>query len=109
MSLFRPSAAPSQDITHVEQSDQESLNRIARAISGAGLSGPALLMLNVGKPVAWLGGQVLWIMQPLLGTFGIGRTDKFFSLPGLATLLERDGGIGELVASLEAARTGDGT
>jgi hypothetical protein len=53
------------------------------------------------KPVSWIGGQLLWVLEPLLGTLGMRRTHNPLSLPGLATLLEREDAVDDLISRLD--------
>lgn len=109
MSLFRPFMRHKPDHTQSEAriQDESSADTLARAIGAAGLSTPVGLALHIMRPVAWISGQMLWALQPLLGTFGFRQTDRPFSLPGLAALLEREDGIDELLGRLEVNTQGD--
>ncbi len=85
---------------HIERDETGAL---ADAITTAGMAGPASVTLRIMKPVSWIGGQLLWILEPLLGTLGVRHTQNPFSLPGLATLLEREDSVDDLIARLEGA------
>lgn len=82
---------------------------LATAIEAAGMKVPASLALQVGRPLSWIGGQMLWMLQPFVEGLGIGSRRSPFSVPGLAHLLERDGGVDSLVERLEAGTGTAGT
>lgn len=42
------------------------LDQIATALKQRGLTGAALALLEVGQPLAFIGGQFLWLAQPAL-------------------------------------------
>jgi hypothetical protein len=67
------------------------------------MAGPAGLLLHVFKPLAWTGGQMLWVLQPVLDALGTGRGGRasHLSVPGLAGLLERETGVDDLIEQLE--------
>ncbi len=75
---------------------------VASAIEAAGMIVLASLALQVGRPLSWIGGQILWMLQPFAEGFGIGSRKSPLSVPGLAHLLESDGGVDSLVERLEA-------
>ncbi|HEX8220803.1 MAG TPA: hypothetical protein VF914_16555 [Chloroflexia bacterium] len=81
---------------------QSDLDAVAGAIERAGLGVPASIALEVGKPLSWLGGQMLWVFQPFAQAFGIGARKGPLSVEGVARLLEREGGTGALVERLDA-------
>ena len=91
-------AAPSQSPTEGDETDA-----LAAAITTAGMAGPASVALRIMKPLSWIGGQLLWVMEPLLGTLSSRQTRNPLSLPGLATLLERDDSVDNLISRLEGA------
>lgn len=78
------------------------LDAVAGAIERAGLSVPASIALEVGKPLSWLGGQMLWVFQPFAQAFGIGARKGPLSIEGVARILEREGGTEALVERLDA-------
>ena len=81
---------------------QSELEELAGAIERAGLSVPASIALEVGKPLSWLGGQMLWVFQPFAEAFGISARKGPLSVDGVARMLEREGGAGALVERLDA-------
>ena len=81
--------------------DPEQTSAIATAIDAAGMAAPASVALRIMKPVSWIGGQLLWVLQPLLGTLGMRRAQNPISLPGIASLLEREDAVDDLIARLD--------
>ncbi|HVF98448.1 MAG TPA: hypothetical protein VND68_01310 [Chloroflexia bacterium] len=81
---------------------RSELDEVAGAIERAGLGVPASIALEVGKPLSWLGGQVLWVFQPFAQAFGISARKGPLSIEGVARILEREGGTEALVERLEA-------
>jgi hypothetical protein len=61
----------------------------------------ASFALQMLKPLHWLGGQALWILQPFIGTLGGRSAQSTLSTGGIARLLEQDGGLDELALQLE--------
>ena len=95
-----------QEERRVEEPDDALA--LARAIHGAGLSSMAVFALDVLKPLHWLGGQALWLVQPFVDSLGVGmrrssgaRNPSALSVDGVARLLEREDGLDDLAASLE--------
>lgn len=78
------------------------LDAVAEAIARAGMSVPVALALEVGKPLAWLGGQVLWVLQPFADAVGVGARKGPLSIQGVARMLEREGSMEALVERLDA-------
>ncbi|HOX26536.1 MAG TPA: glutamate mutase L [Candidatus Krumholzibacteria bacterium] len=77
--------------------DDRDLARLARGIAERGLTAPAIVALSCLKPAAFLGGQALRFIAPLLTTAAGGRDwDRF------AQLLEVRGSVERLLAHLEA-------
>ena len=75
---------------------------VAGAIERAGLSAPAALALEVGKPLSWLGGQMLWVFQPFADVLGMRARKGPLSVEGVARMLEREGGTDALLERLDA-------
>jgi hypothetical protein len=78
---------------------------LAHMIHRAGLGSPAVFMLDALKPLHWLGGQAVWLVQPFIAALGpgFGRDVRIGGLSSgaLARLLERDGGLDDLALHLE--------
>jgi hypothetical protein len=58
-------------------------------IRNSGMAGVVSVLLDAGKPLAWLGGQVLWALQPFAGALEGRHTPLLVG--GIARLLEREG------------------
>lgn len=107
--LKRPSASPPEaaspaapSIDNAPGDENTGLEALARAIDKAGMGVPVSLALHATKPLAWLGGQMLWALQPFFG--GLWRR------PGagydtLARLLENEERVDELIERLGAGRS----
>lgn len=81
--------------------EQDETDALAAAIATAGMAGPASVALRIMRPVSWISGQLLWVLQPLLGTLGMRHTQNPLSLPGLANLLEREEAVDDLISRLD--------
>lgn len=91
-----PAVEPGTPATDVEAA--------ARAIEARGMAVPAVIALQAGRPLSWLGGQLLWVLQPFFEGVGRGKLPGLgaVSVPGVAHLLEQQGAVERLVARLEA-------
>lgn len=83
-------------MTQATQTDTSFLEQVAEFVRERGLRMPALLALEVGRPLAFIGGQFLWLAQPALSLF----------LPSTwiqqtARLLEEPAEVEALIARLE--------
>ena len=74
-------------------------NRLADTVHRHGLRMPALIALDAGRPLSFLFGQFLWIMQPVLGLFFTGD-----SINELAVLLEDPASMDLLIDKLEDSK-----
>jgi len=79
---------------------QQLIDRVAQQIAGRGMTAPAILFLEMHKPLAFLGAQLLWIAQPFL-SIGLNNAD----LSDLITVIEDRAGVEELIERLEARQT----
>ena len=75
------------------------MDRLARRIAEMGLTAPAILFLEMHKPLAFLGAQLLLVAQPFLS---VGLNDA--DLSDFAAIIE-DGGVEELIERLESIKT----
>lgn len=74
--------------------------RLARLIAQRGLQTPALVALEVGRPLAFVAGQLLWVAQPALSLLWprkeVGRVARLLETPDgwerLVQCLEREKG-----------------
>jgi hypothetical protein len=100
---------PAQNETPHQESDETLA--LAHAIHGAGMAGVASFALHILKPLHWMGGQAVWILQPFIDSLGVGarrRSASAISTGDVARLLEKDGGLDELAAQLERLQREDG-
>jgi hypothetical protein len=74
------------------------IEKLATALARHGWGAPALLALEAGRPLAFIGGQLLWLAQPALTLFMSGETVRRAAL-----LLEDPEAVAALVDSLETA------
>ncbi|MBI5956055.1 MAG: hypothetical protein HY871_03545 [Chloroflexi bacterium] len=79
------------------------LDSVAHQIERWGLSAPALLFLEAHRPLAWLGGQALLLLQPVLMPFC-----REESIPGLVALLSDEANLNRLMRRLEAGPGSEG-
>lgn len=79
---------------------QQLIDRCARRIADLGLTAPAILFLEMHKPLAFLGAQLLLVMQPFL-SLGFDDAD----LRDVAAIIEQRDGVEELVQRLESLAT----
>jgi hypothetical protein len=75
------------------------LEQVATFVQVRGLRLPLLLMLEAGRPLAFLGGQFLWIAQPALSLILPGQW-----IQQTAQLLEEPEAVAALIARLEEIR-----
>lgn len=73
------------------------VKQVAEAICNRRLRMPALIGLEAGRPLAFLGGQLLWLGQPILGLLLSPNL-----IARLAQLLEEPGSVDALIEFLEA-------
>jgi hypothetical protein len=81
------------------QRRQQLIDRVACRIANMGLITPALLFLEMNKPLAFIGAQTLLVAQPFLD-IGLNRAD----VSDLASILEDRAGVEELIDRLEFYR-----
>ncbi len=84
-------------MTQISPEQNRFLDQISDLICRYGLRLPALIALESGRPLAFLGGQALWVAQPALSLFVSGQT-----LRQMAGLLESSDAVAALAARLEA-------
>ena len=81
------------------QRREQLIDQLAQRATQLGLASPAILFLEMHKPLAFLGAQMLWATQPLLSGWG-----READLRDLARLLEDRASVDALIARLESAR-----
>ena len=79
---------------------QQLIDRIAHRIAGLGMTAPAVLFLEMNKPLAFLGAQLLFAAQPFLSV-AFGEAD----LRDFGEIIEDRTGVEQLIARLESIRT----
>jgi hypothetical protein len=79
---------------------QQIIDRIANRIAGLGMTAPAVLFLEMNKPLAFLGAQLLFAAQPFLS-----MTFDQADLRDFAEIIEDGTGVDQLIARLESLRT----
>lgn len=75
------------------------VDQVAAALSRRGLQTPALIFLEAGHPLTFLGGQLLWVAQPALSLFMPANV-----VAEAAQLLEEPESVKALAAKLEAEK-----
>jgi hypothetical protein len=79
---------------------QQVIDRTANRLAGLGLTAPAVLFLEMHKPLAFLGAQVLLAAQPFL-SLAFNDAD----IRDLAEIIEDSTGLEQLIGRLESIRT----
>ena len=79
--------------------EEELIDRLVNWIVRQGMVTPAVFLLEINKPFSFLGGQALWMLQPLLGS-AVGHD----LVAAYARLLENPTNIDRLLASLESCQ-----
>ena len=79
---------------------EELIDQLALRTMRLGLATPAILLLETCKPLAFLGGQMMWAAQPFLNLWW-----KEKDLTELAQLLEDGEGVESLIERLESPAT----
>ncbi len=78
---------------------QQLIDRFVRRIDGLGLTAPAILFLEMHKPLAFMGAQLLWAAQPFLN-LGFSNAD----LSDFTAIIEERAGVEELIRRLESSK-----
>ncbi len=73
------------------------LDQLADILQRYGLRAPALVALEAGRPLAFLGAQLLWVAQPALSLFAPRPT-----IAQAARILENPSAVQALINRLEA-------
>lgn len=68
MKSLEPEAARSTSVEAEETRRRELVERLARRVVDKRLEGPAVLFLELNKPLAFLIGQAALVASPILGT-----------------------------------------
>jgi hypothetical protein len=103
-----PQARRENEFGEAEEAEASHLDEstaiVTDAIERAGMAAPAMIALQIAKPLAWVAGQMAWVLQPFLGSIRIGSRGGALSVAGIATFLETEGCLDTLLNEL----TGDG-
>ncbi len=100
-----------QQAANIEEATDSSnrdpvVTPLAKAIIGAGMREPAILALQIIRPLSWVGAQFAWVAQPFFEGLGMGRRSgqapnrSPFSIAGIANFLEGEGNIEGLINTL---------
>ena len=73
----------------------EAVGHVAEALARHGLTVPAIVLLELLRPLGFLCGQALWVLEPLLSPVTGGAHRR------LARFLEDGGQIDQLLSTLE--------
>ena len=79
------------------QRRDQLISQVARRAAQLGIASPAILFLEMHKPLAFLGAQMLWATQPLLNLWW-----RDADVRDLALLLEERTGVDALIERLAA-------
>lgn len=80
------------------EADHEQLaGRVAQALTRYGLRQPAILLLETGRPLTFLAGQLFYVAQPALSLFW-----SYERLTRIGQFLENPEAVPQLLAHLEA-------
>jgi hypothetical protein len=83
-----------------EAVEKEEIGEVVKAISDRGWQNAVIFLLEMGQPLALLGGQLLWILQPALSPFisadAVGR---------IARLLEQPDAVNDLINQLDSVES----
>ena len=80
------------------QRREQLIDALARRAARMHLTAPAILFLEMHRPLAFLGAQMLWAGQPFLSVW-LNHAD----IRDVALLLEDPAGVDELIKRLESA------
>jgi hypothetical protein len=83
-------------MTSREVVDSVYIDRVAKQIRKYGLAHPVRLGLEASRPLTFIGGQLLWMAQPILGLFATNESIGMF-----ARLLEEPEAVDRLLTFLD--------
>ncbi len=84
------------DLAQKNQADAALIDRIARGVVRRGMETPAVLFLEIHRPISFLGSQALHFLTPLLGLIVPPP-----ELRRLAELLEEPQNVERLISRIE--------
>ena len=103
--------SPTRDFSGKPADEAEEAEAYAQAyadaITKAGMAGPASLGLQIARPLAWVGGQMLWVLEPFIETLSGRSSRNRLSVRNLAKFLEGEGNIDRLAERLDAQQGRD--
>jgi hypothetical protein len=102
LSAFPESPAPSP-----APREAPGIEALAAGIERAGMAGVASVLLHATRPLAWVGGQMMWALQPFAEAVAGGRAS--LSVSAIARMLEREGSVDELIERLNTPGKDRGT
>ena len=91
---------PSEQDEITSRQQDAWLDHLADILQQHGLGTPALIALEVGRPLSFLGGQILWAAQPVLSLFLPRQT-----IANTARVLENPTAVQALINRLEAGES----
>jgi hypothetical protein len=92
-------AIDTDDALQLPEAEQRIVDRLCQEVARRDLVVPALMFLEMSRPLNYLGAQALHFFQPMLGALVDSDAPKHF-----ASFLERRGAIDALCRTLEACR-----
>lgn len=92
-------AIDTDDAAELPEGERRVVDRLCREVVRRDLVVPALMFLEMSRPLNYLGAQALHFFQPMLGALVDSDAPKHF-----ASFLERRGAIDALCRTLEACR-----
>ncbi|MEM7331148.1 MAG: hypothetical protein AAF490_03580 [Chloroflexota bacterium] len=73
--------------------EAQTVEKVARKITQWGLQLPTLFLLEAGQPLSFIGGQMLWVLQPAASLFfptnQIGHWAELLEKPAALQLLQQ--------------------
>lgn len=81
----------------LDEEEQALVGRLAQTIVARGMTVPAVLFLEMSRPLAFVASQAMVFFAPMVGVLFPLRDYERLSL-----LLERREGVAELIAAIEA-------
>lgn len=82
----------------VSDDEKQLIEQLAASLSRRGWRLPALIALEAGRPLTFIGGQLLWLAQPALSLFMAGDEVR-----RMALVLENPRAVTALLECLETA------
>jgi hypothetical protein len=96
--LRQPTGQLKRAMTWNRAQNELPVGAIADTICRRGWRLPALVALEAGRPLAFVGGQLLWVAQPVLGLVLANE-----AVGHVASILEDPAAVAELIALLDGS------